>query len=233
MRHAFKKIIEDEFIDEEDIIAKIQYLEALTEKNQYKPREICNTLQPHAWGYKKAVNGQHKNADEVMEILHQMDSIGANLLLNVGPRPDGTLRETEVETLKKIGKWLKVNGEAIYGTRPWREFGEGTMVKISDDGKQGKSKMGPDCVRFTVKGQALYAICFGWPEFGEFTIKSLSSNNPISKRGIKSIKMLGSDEKIQCNQTESGLDIIFPTEAPCDYAYVLKIVPKGKLLFTK
>ena len=93
--------------------------------------------------------------------------------------------------------------------------------------------MGPDCVRFTVKGQTLYAICFGWPEFGEFTIKSLSSKNPLSKRGIKSISMLGSDENIQWDQTENGLEVIFPKQAPCDYAYVLKIIPKGELLFAE
>ena len=169
--------------------------------------------------------------DYLIGALADIVSKNGNLLLNVGPKPDGTLREAEVGALKEIGKWLKINGQAIYGTRPWRQFGEGTMVKISDDGKQGKSKMGPDCVRFTVKGQNLYAICFGWPGSGEFTIKSLSSENPVSRDGIKSITMLGSDEDIHWNMTDTGLKVVFPSQAPCGYAYVLKIIPEGKLLF--
>ncbi len=169
------------------------------------------------------------SVDYLIGALLDIVSKNGNLLLNVGPKPDGTLREEEVKTLKEIGKWLKVNGEAIYGSRPWRHFGEGTMVKISDDGKQGKHKMGPDCVRFTVKNGVLYAACFGWPDSGKFTIKSLSSQHPVSENGIKSISMLGSKDKIRWNETEDGLEVHFPKKKPCDYAYVLRIVPKGDL----
>ena len=79
------------------------------ELNKDKPKEICNTLQPHAWGYSKAVDGQHKKADEVLEILYQMDSIGANLLMNVGPLPDGAFPEEDISTLREVGRRLKEN----------------------------------------------------------------------------------------------------------------------------
>jgi alpha-L-fucosidase len=171
--------------------------------------------------------------DYLIGALADIVSKNGNLLLNVGPKPDGTLREVEVKTLKEIGAWLKINGEAIYGTRPWREFGEGTMVEMKGYGKAVKHKMGRDCVRFTVKDNVLYAICFGRPNSGNLTIKSLSSRTPVSLRGIRSVSMLGSDKPIEWNETEKGLELVLPVEAPCDYAFVLKIVPKGKLLFEK
>jgi len=86
-----------------DVAAKV------FELNKDKPKEICNTLQPHAWGYKKSVDGQHKNADEVYAILQQMDSIGANLLMNVGPLPDGSFPEEDIKILKEVGQRLKEN----------------------------------------------------------------------------------------------------------------------------
>jgi len=79
------------------------------DKNRDKPKEICTTLQPRAWGYKKSDDGMHKDADEVLDILHQMDSLGANVLLNVGPLPDGSFPEEDIQTLKEVGRRLKMN----------------------------------------------------------------------------------------------------------------------------
>ncbi len=77
------------------------------EKNQGKPKEICNTLQPHAWGYKKAVDGQHKTADDVMKMLEDAEKPDANLLLNIGPLFDGSVYPDDIVTLREVGRRLK------------------------------------------------------------------------------------------------------------------------------
>lgn len=79
------------------------------ERNKNKPKEICTTLQPHAWGYKKSDDGNHKDADQVIQILQQMDSLGANVLLNVGPLPDGSFPQEDIQTLREVGRRLKTN----------------------------------------------------------------------------------------------------------------------------
>ena len=161
--------------------------------------------------------------DELVDVV----SKNGNFLLSIGPKPDGTLREEEVTTLKEIGKWLHLNGEAIYGTVPWRNYGKGSVKKV----KGGNYFIDPDGVRFTVKNNILYAICFGWPESGTFTITSLNSLHPVSKKGIRSVSMIGSPEKLHWKVTESGLHVVFPQKKPCNFAYVLKIVPAGELLY--
>jgi len=170
-----------------------------------------------------------------MLIEHLMDIVSknGNLLLSIGPKPDGTLRQQEVHALTEIGKWLRVNGEAVYGSRPWRVAGEGGEVPYTApdykprNPKRRKMRMGPDAVRFTRQGDTVYATVFDWPKNGKFTIKSISKQNPIGPGGIQSVTMLGSSEKIPWRLTSEGLELSFPSRKPCDYAYVFKIVPKA------
>ena len=83
-------------------VARIVY-----DLNKDKPREICNTLQPHAWGYHKGNDGKHKTAGDIMKMLHQADSLNANLLLNVGPKGDGSFPEEDIIAIKTAGKMLQ------------------------------------------------------------------------------------------------------------------------------
>ena len=89
-------------IGEEFEVAKITY-----EKNKDKPKEICNTLQPHAWGYNKNTDGKHKKATEILTILADAKKIDANLLLNVGPKGDGSFPEEDIKSLTEAGKKLR------------------------------------------------------------------------------------------------------------------------------
>lgn len=164
--------------------------------------------------------------DYLIGALADIVSKNGNLLLNVGPRPDGTLRNEEVKTLKEIGHWMKVNGEAIYGTRPWETFGEGSMVSLDNDGHNKKMKMGPDAVRFTTKNGALYAICFGWPKSGKLTIHSLPEGKRLADGEIGQVSMLGIDTPLVFARDSNGLTVQLPDHKPCDYAVVLKISVK-------
>lgn len=89
-------------VGEQFDVAKIAY-----EKNKDKPREICNTLQPHAWGYNKKHDGKHKTAEDVIDMLKDATKSNANLLLNVGPKGDGSFPEEDITALKEAGKLLK------------------------------------------------------------------------------------------------------------------------------
>lgn len=90
--------------------AQFEVAQMVYEKNKNKPKEICNTLQPHAWGYNKSNDGKHKTATELVEIIKETWAQNANLLMNVGPLPDGSFPEEDIVTLTKAGAILRSEG---------------------------------------------------------------------------------------------------------------------------
>ncbi len=175
-----------------------------------------------SWGYIK--NDNFKSPQYIIHVLADIVSKNGNLLLNIGPRADGTIPDEVKNILLEVGAWLKTNGEAIYGTHPWKIYGEGPVKSVAGAFHEGEAK--PYTVqdfRFTMKDGVLYAIELGWPANGEAVIHALANNGKYEKK-ISLVSLLGSNEQIQFSQKNDGLHIKLPVHAPGKYAYVFKIV---------
>ena len=155
-----------------------------------------------------------------------MVSKNGNLLLNIPVRGDGTIDEIEYKVVEEIAAWMQINGEGIYGTRPWATYGEGPAIEsaalLSAQGfNEGKGKpFGSEDMRFTTKGKILYAIVFGWPKENKTVIKTIALNN---SRKVSRVSLLGYHEALNFQQTAEGLQVIMPDQASFQNAFVLKI----------
>ena len=178
-----------------------------------------------SWGYIE--NDEFKTVTTIVHDLVDIVSKNGNLLLNVGPKPDGTIPDEARKILLGVGKWLKVNGEAIYGTRPWHIFGEGETEVTSGHMTERENKpFTAGDIRFTTHGDALYAICLGWPR-KKAQIKLLALGSSIRADMISEITMLGSEGTLSWTQDENGLHIKTPPEKPCQHAHAFKIILKS------
>jgi alpha-L-fucosidase len=174
-----------------------------------------------SWGYIE--NDSFKSAETIVDQLVDIVSKNGNLLLNVGPRSDGTIPEQIQSTLRDVGSWLSVNGEAIYGTRPWSKFGEGPTAVVAGQFHDTDTKSyTPQDFRFTTKGDSLYAIELGWPDSGEAVIQSLKEA-ALSGSKITAVTLLGHSAPLHYELKADGLHIQLPAQAPGKYAYSFKI----------
>jgi alpha-L-fucosidase len=172
-----------------------------------------------SWGY--IPNEEYKSAKYLITNLIDIVSKNGNLLLNIGPKADGTIPEEQQQLLLSMGKWLDVNGEAIYGTRPWKIFGEGPTEVIG--GSFGDAKMKPftaQDIRFTTKDKNLYAITLDIPT-APIAIQSLSlqANNGI----VAKVELVGSTEKVVWQQKADALIIQAAKQYPSVNAATYKI----------
>ena len=181
------------------------------------------------WHYSRAVyDGNHyKSAKTVIRMLADIVSKNGNLLLNIPVRGDGTIDDKEEVVLKGIAAWMDVNKESIFGTCPWRVFGEGP-ASAGPKGKvgnfnegRGKAFTGED-VRFTAKDGTLYMIVLGVPK-KDLQIKSLGASAHLLDHPIGNIVLLGNDEKVKWSQAADALTVKLPGKMPNDQAIVFKI----------
>lgn len=179
------------------------------------------SISKNSWGY--VTDQDYKTATHIIGDLVDVVSKNGAMLLNVGPRPDGTIPEPEVEILGEIGRWLAVNGEAIYGTRPWHVFGEGpTEVEEGHFTDTRRQPYTSQDIRFTQKEGALYAIALGRPA-GELAVRSLGQGSPIAAEQIERVSLLGGDERLAWQQTPDALVIQTPEQPAGAHAWVFKL----------
>ncbi|MDD4590401.1 MAG: alpha-L-fucosidase [Parabacteroides sp.] len=183
------------------------------------PWQTDTSVGKKSWCY---IEGEeNKTPKQIVHDLIDIVSKNGNLLLNIGPRADGTITEEQKNVLLSIGEWLNVNGESIYGTGCWKKSGEGntesTRGSFSDN--QAVSYTAQD-LRFTIKKNDFYVIALNWSD--KILVKSLNKAT-IDDAKILNISLLGSKEKIDWKLTKNGLELRFPSEKPCEYAYAFKI----------
>lgn len=180
------------------------------------------SLSKNSWGYIN--NHDYKESNDIICALVDIVSKNGSLLLNIGPKPDGTIPEPEQRILMEIGRWLKVNGEAIYGTRPWKVYGEGPTKVVEGAFTDTHGSMFVcDDIRFTIKEDTLYAIILKWPENGRVTIKSLGRKSPFALPSINKVELVGCDIPLQWNCREQALIIDVTGCKPTKYPATFRI----------
>ncbi len=192
----------------------------------------------NSWGYTD--NQTYKRPADLIGDLVDIVSKNGALLLNIGPRADGSIPDEDQEILKEIGRWLYVFGEAVYGTRPWRIYGEGPTEVI--EGYFADTRRQPFTaadVRFTtreilshgVPGPVLYATALAWPADGKLSIRSLAQGSSHLPGAIDAVELVTGrrEEKLslEWKRTGNALEVTLPGQIEPAHAVSLRIRAAG------
>ncbi|SEW39939.1 alpha-L-fucosidase [Chitinophaga arvensicola] len=186
-------------------------------------RGVQDTISPFPWQTDTSIGdwyyrtGQaYKTSTDILQMLVDIVSKNGNLLINIVQTPEGDLEPDMLKTLGEIGNWMTVNGEGIYGSRPWTIYGEKPLDAVTvkaGNFNEGKVKYTAGDVRFTTKGNHLYAYVLDAPE-GDIRIRSFGKNSKMPHQKITAIQLLGSAEKVQWKIEDDALVISRPSRMP-------------------
>ena len=206
--------------------------QTVPEEISREPWESCVTIGSN-WGYLRR-DTLYKSSEVIARLLTDVVSKGGNLLFNVGPTPRGTFPEGTVERLDSVGDWLRVNGEAIYGTQPWRVFGESTVRESvvmqagdkPDEMRDETAKETDPDIRFTTKPGVLYVIARSWREANVRVSDLLLT----PEEEVSDVTLLGYGKAVNWNRTGQGIELELPGDfrpAVPLYVYRLTLSEEG------
>ncbi|NID06711.1 alpha-L-fucosidase [Luteibacter jiangsuensis] len=175
------------------------------------------SISNESWGYIE--HDTYKSPTFIIHLLADVVSKNGNLMLNIGPRADGTIPQGAQDTLRSIGRWLTTNGEAIYGSKPWRVYGEGPTEVVGGTFQDTKTKpYTAKDFRFTTGNGKLYAIELGWPAKGAATITSIKPADKVTR-----VELLADGSNLPFTQDAGGLHLRLPSQPVGSDAYVFRI----------
>jgi len=196
-------------------------------------RGVANEIKPNPWQTDTCIGNWHYKKDLtyktpkiVIDMLCDIVSRNGNLMLNFPLPNSGALDAEELKVLEGITKWMAVNSEGIYGTRPWKVSGSAAApapAAQSGFNERNRKELTANDVRFTTKGGALYAFVMGWPE-REAVVPTLALGGTLGVGKIRGVELLGHKGKVKFTQDGSALKVEMPAEKPSEHAIALKIV---------
>ena len=180
------------------------------------------------WHYNIETFEQHryKSAKTVIQMLADIVSKNGNLMLNIPVKGDGTIDSDELKVLNELATWFPENGEAIYGTRPFKISGEGAPEEAPKERFNEKMRAyTAEDMRFTVKDGRLYAIVMEWPDDAKVRIKTLKKGSDLFASEVRKVELLGVPGGLKYTRTAEALEVDLPGRWPHDLPVALRITP--------
>ncbi len=176
----------------------------------------------NSWCYTQG--NEYKKPHDIICDLIDIVSKNGTLLLNIGPKADGTIPEEDTYILKSIGSWLNDNGQAIYNTRPWTVYGEGpTQPETGAFTDTHRSDYTSEDIRYTYHPPYLYASIMKWPENGQVSLKALGKSQKIFRGYLQKISLLAYDYPVDFTTTDEELSLSVKKNINTPYPVVVKI----------